>query len=160
MTKASVLKELRAAPLRSKLQLLSLAVSAGGIVVMLGSGVAWAIWSRVGGPIMLFDPRFDLCQDIGMWGFVALGTGACAMGFVHGDASFRSRLGRYGAVVFWASLLAITAFPHLTIAEFSATVVGRVLITGLVVGCLASAVTVAMDLTAKFWGKKPVTAPN
>lgn len=156
----SLLKELRAAPLRSKLQLLALAVSATGVLVMVGSGLAWAIWSRVGGPIMLFDRRFDLCQDIGMWGFVAMAVGACALGFVHGDSSFRSRLGRYGAVAFWASLLAATAFPHLTIAELAATVAGRVLIAGVVLGCLASALTLALDLAARLSVKKPSTATD
>ena len=155
MTKpVAFLNELRAAPLRSKLQLASLAISATGLLVILGSGVAWAIWSRIGGPVMLFDPRFELCQSIGMAGFVMMALGACALGLIHGDSSFRSRLGRYGAIAFWASLLAMMAFPHMTFAELGSTVVGRILITGLFVGCLASAITLILDLAPKILAKK------
>ena len=161
MTKpVALLTELRAAPLRSKLQLASLAISATGLLVILGSGVAWAIWSRIGGPVMLFDPRFDLCQSIGMAGFVMMALGACALGLVHGDSSFRSRLGRYGAIAFWASLLAMTALPHMSIAELSTTLVGRVLISGLAVGVLASAVTVALDLAGKLSASKQASVTD
>lgn len=146
---------LRAMPLRSKLQLGFMVVSSAGIVVMVGSTVAWAVWSRVGGPMMLFDPRQDLCQAIGQGGFALMVAGVCGLAFVSGDASVRSRLQRYGGVLFWASALAsltvdyFPAYARMSIAELYATLLGKVIFGAMAVGFAGMLISMGLDLVAR-----------
>lgn len=155
----TVVETIREAPLRDKLQLGFMATSAVGLLLGVGSVAAWAIWSRVGAPVMLFDPRLDLCQAIGQWGGLLVIVGLVGMGMVSGDASVRSRLQRYGGVLFWASVLAIlalsktAAFARMSVAEVFSTLPGKVLLAGLLAGAAAMICSMLLDIRA--WITKP-----